>query len=822
MQPLLTVDFPLMTEDRSGSNGFRHARSHTGILPAAAFPRHMRRRRRILGPLLGLGAASFGILASLARGTSETAWISSRFERPSWLLDGKDLPLLVALFVFGSFTVLDLLAVLVLQILPDLFDRCGPRIWMAIKAHACVALCCAIHYAFAFFAEAKLMVGDHMILRNVVWINTTPVEWYIFAVIFTVSEKGSWADSSKVYFFMNTTHIFTMILVFATSRPLVLGLWILTCCSFALMTQQIFQCCLLEETKVVAKRLRTTCVILWSAYPLLHAARRLGFISPWFEQVVAISIVDVLTKAATFVAILLSRFMVTISSINTTLQLVLASNDVIVVVDQAFVLTDRLRSIPFLTNFFNDDDAEKSLLSMCINEEHQDRLWNAARVADMQPYGAPSPTCIVAFQVRNGQGQVRAECIVSKCFSVRPGTGTRIVGIAVASMSYFGPTIPRQGCSDVASQAAGSESVMILHSQSQQALPKSVNGANMQLLLALHNCTHALRLPPGVSMMVRNILLEPSLPRALFLCDPTATEVSVVAASEKFSTIFPALSVPQSLTGLFPGDCVRRIIAASALDDLFFYEKEGVELRVGLRVTFSVLPLNHLSLMDTTNLALRFGVLLIDALEQKKDLDGPWTSIADQLDPTGLNSSWSLVKSLFCSLPRRPSLDLHQLEQHIQQEQKRDQQIQQENQPILPRHRYWYHVAGRLMLVGADTSVCVLAAVLVVHCGSVWSVFLEMPEADQSYPEDVSGEVLCSTLSESHRQMRAALVVARPDLDPQATDDALILAPEDGNSIFATALRIEVPDDTVPEHTRSCTGLSESQDSISLSQHLDD
>jgi hypothetical protein len=490
-----------------------------------------------------------------------------RLEVPPWSEEGSDTPVLLACIFFSSMLFVDVAVLYAINTIQSLVPLCSAQVMPVVMVHIVIGCIALVSYVLEYILETKVVLGDVLIMRFVQSLLTSPLLWYIFCKLFTHCEKR---DMRILYAFTVATQVFGFGLVSSASPSMDIFSW---CCftgCFRSMFRTVYRLPLLHDSIVMGQWCRLSWFALWSGYPCVMMARRLGLVSVWFEQILLWPILDIMLKTVTCTACILLRFASTLASVSGTMQLALASHDLLVILDEDLRLMEFVRSTPALLHNFKRGTHE-SLLSMCVNDEHRNRLLKAARCADTARPWEPSQKCMVTFLLSSGTGEMFTECLVSKCIQ-----GQRMVGITVTNLqgSFFRKDVLEE-------YTRMEESISQVGKQSQTSLRSPPHKA---LSLALHNCTEVFQLSSSVSTMLQEVLLQAILPSALAIYDRRESEAAIVAASACFESFFPSLSLPAPLSSLLRSEATRRVCIASELPDVCVYEQE-TRLDNGLTVS---------------------------------------------------------------------------------------------------------------------------------------------------------------------------------------------------------------------------------------------
>jgi hypothetical protein len=527
---------------------------------------------------------------------------------PEWQTRHNVLMMFAAV-LFSSLTVAMAVVLGLLSVIHDSLDLWSLRIKSGLRAHLFICVSGSVHYISEWTFERHLVVkmedgGDHLITRNFHWLVSTPLQLYIYSLVF--SDPGMRHSMVPIYCWCVSMQIFGILMMVTTYSG---ECCVLSCVSFVAMFAMLAQVPLLPETSDLARKSLVPMIALWSCYPCCTWLASSGVVSRETEQLYLYPFLDCCTKCLTLGSVLMARVVRTLASIDGSLQLVMAAHDLLLVVDPSFRLLEAVRDAPQLSSYFASDDSERNLLALCSGEDQKALLHQVAQTADLQPFGAPSPKCMVVFKLRGGVGEVLTECYMSKCVQ-----GRRTVGIAVRSVS---------GHPDLEAVGSGVMDIDAGSSISEHFEALSIPPNEMQLELALHNCATVLELDPALAAALRRIFLDhPTTPTALFLFERNEqAEMTLLAVSSAFATAFgsclPTPATPCEMANVLREEDIEHLQTALEIEELVAYQLEGAQLPA-VRATSSVtvLPLNRLSVTASTS-EVRIGVLLMESVSPR-------------------------------------------------------------------------------------------------------------------------------------------------------------------------------------------------------------
>eukprot|EP00747_Dinoflagellata_sp_TGD_P215871 gnl/TRDRNA2_/TRDRNA2_88506_c0_seq1.p1 gnl/TRDRNA2_/TRDRNA2_88506_c0~~gnl/TRDRNA2_/TRDRNA2_88506_c0_seq1.p1 ORF type:complete len:508 (-),score=70.93 gnl/TRDRNA2_/TRDRNA2_88506_c0_seq1:220-1743(-) len=389
----------------------------------------LRVARKVL--LLNAGIAIYLILSWMRHFIYES-FAMPTLTVPEWFGSGIRWPTQIAavtLAMMGSF---DVAALRMMSVLQQFINETGLRMKRSLKAHLLISISGTVIYSSYCICQRHILApGDdsspHLLLHNFHWTFSCPLQWYVFSQCYT---RASQSDMLDVYMYCFAFHIAGILHMLALDVSLQCVLFVLAVISYVCMLWKVFCLPLIPEGVQVARRVQIWTTCLWSAYPVVKVSAMTGLIGIWSEQVFAYSMLDIVAKALTLSSIMISRCVLTLADTRGTLELTKASLDLVFVVDDSFRMLEALYCTTPASKSLSQMLEVKTMLQLCINSEHQDRLMNAARKADAQAVGLPPPRCIVAFKLPCDQGELLCQCHTSQCVQNR-----RTVGVQVESIS---------------------------------------------------------------------------------------------------------------------------------------------------------------------------------------------------------------------------------------------------------------------------------------------------------------------------------------------------------------------------------------------------
>mmetsp|Transcript_16758 Transcript_16758/g.52540 ORF Transcript_16758/g.52540 Transcript_16758/m.52540 type:complete len:616 (-) Transcript_16758:157-2004(-) len=519
----------------------------------------------------------------------------------AWVGDSKA-PFLMSASIFGSQSLASLVLVYCLGNMRELTDWWGERHQNVLLLYACFSSVGVLMYGFKYTSKTLLCVhadgvGEYLFARNLHWIVSTPAQWFVFSQVCT---KSTEEEMVPIYIDTVAMHVFGMAMFFVGEIRMQWFCFFTSSYYFVHMFWLVFQLKLHKDMVSVGTRVRCATLVVWILFPIAVALRWLGYLDAWTEQVLVMSFLDIVAKSVTFSSIIVSRVVLTLARINGTVQLVLSSHDLTLAINETWHLLDDDQTNGVIATYFGETSDSAMLLDLCIDQEHQERLIQAARIADGQGLCVNPPKATVVLRGPGGC-EMLAECLVSKILH-----GRRIVGVAVASQ--VGNSLNNLNKQDDAlmeeyNELAPSEiSVSSIQSRS----------VDMQTRLALHNICDVLRLESRMQRMLSMIFLQPTIPCALFAFDPTAgVQPAVVVASQRLQALFFHQStMPQPLTGIFDSRMVDTIVLALQTEEVvIMHQWRNVRLAPNHLCEVTMVPLTRMPSMSCSASSMDLGIL---------------------------------------------------------------------------------------------------------------------------------------------------------------------------------------------------------------------
>jgi len=515
--------------------------------------------------------------------------------------------MLIATIIFIILSIGLVVIIGILDLLLESMDKWNVEIKRGLHAHLFVCVTGVVFYSVGYYSSTYFVVttdildGEHLIARNFHWLVSTPLEWYIYKLCFLRPDEPS--KMVTVYASCAAMQIFGILMCVT---PFPVFFFVASSVCFVLMFWMLYKLPQVPETAAVGRRVLDFHLFLWSAYPVAQLGRSAGWLSVSQQQVLVHSFLDCCAKGLSFSAILVARLTRTLTSMTGAIQMMVSTHDVVLIVDETFRLLEPLRDqSPLFHDTAAANGVMKSLLELCANEEHRERLERVAQAADRQPSGMSSPKCMLNFKLRQDLGEVKTTCFVSKC-----AQGRRIIGITFIA--------PRGEYAQPAAGAAARSATEALESVSAASgLHSAAQRSGAAWDPALHSCSALLQLAPWLSELVRAIFKDsPTVPSALVVFDRRAmADASVETASAAFSAHMSGLSMPFALSKLLGHNDIERLLSTAFLEDLSIYQFRGAELASGARVVLSMLWLNRLSKAARSS-DVRVGVLTLEPISR--------------------------------------------------------------------------------------------------------------------------------------------------------------------------------------------------------------
>lgn len=171
-----------------------------------------------------------------------------------------------------------------------------------------LGLCVYSHFAFGsgtFLSMKSLDGGPHLGLRNVFWLLSTPCQWFCFASALTAATSKDLFKTVIATIVMQTTGIGFL----AASGVVWRAIWfIASCIAFVVMFDEAFKLPRLQDFQQISSVALRVELLIWTLYPVAMCLRLAGVTSPWWEQVLVYSVLDIVTKTITLSVILATQF----------------------------------------------------------------------------------------------------------------------------------------------------------------------------------------------------------------------------------------------------------------------------------------------------------------------------------------------------------------------------------------------------------------------------------------------------------------------------------------------------------------------------------
>mmetsp|Transcript_51934 Transcript_51934/g.121576 ORF Transcript_51934/g.121576 Transcript_51934/m.121576 type:complete len:745 (+) Transcript_51934:50-2284(+) len=513
----------------------------------------------------------------------------------------QNAPFLVAATVFTLQALVTTTALCLVRVWQEFSQEWGHRFLRCLKAHASLSLFAAIVYGTEYFSTTHLVArhpvyGDHLIFRNLHWLFVTPWQWFIYASLCTT------ASASEIWSIAYPTvalHILALLMLLCTLPSLRFVCFGFSSLCEAIMFQRVFALHRLPEMYRVSSFIGRWKFGLWTAYPVVCFLRMLDCISGWSEQVVLYTILDVSTKALTLSLIVAARCAQFISNINGTLQLVLSSNDLTLVVNDEWEILEGPQALPIVAHYLGNVSA-KSLLHLCSGADHEHRLCEAARLADSQRITstATTPKCIISFVLPTGK-EMLTECMVSKAVEGSRMVGMTVTGFRDAEDDAFDHHSKEELSTIYSDDGVGLQPVDEMQVQQPVLYPRAPLESDMQVSMGIHNCCEYLQMSGRMRQDLLDVFTQTSAMSALYIwdsdVDPLANASVVVVSPLLRMLLFAQLQIPTTFDNVVDSGTLQSISTALTLTSLVMYQRTNVVLRNGVTCRLTVLPLQGLS-----------------------------------------------------------------------------------------------------------------------------------------------------------------------------------------------------------------------------------
>jgi len=516
-----------------------------------------------------------------------------RSEEVHWISNGR-LPFFTAFGLFFAQFTLSFILHSILRGMKELADCWGVRFQQALQLHQAASILGALSYLEKLLCRTLYIVevggkGKYLITRHMHWLVSTPTQWYAFGLTCT---RATPEELGALYEATVNMQIHGILML--TSNQRLSWFCLISSCGFFIeMFWRAFRLPLLKDMEIVGNRIRWANFVVWVLFPVAVLLRWADLIDAWTEQVLIFSSLDVLAKAITFMGILIARVVLWLAHINGIVQLVVSSHDFLVAVDEVWQLVESPKS-PLISRIFGAADSgdweEPTLCDLCINEEHQNRLESAARIADSSQLGTASPKVTVALRATGiDGGEFLVECLVSKCLH-----GRRIVGISVVSQSGNRPLMdltnsipfqPAEECIDWDQDSVESCSM------------KSQGGVDVQFALALHNCCDTLGFNSRLRRLLTQLLVQNELACGMFVwaTDSECKIIPTVLVCSPKLQDYRQEGMPTPLHNFLSAPSLANVLGAHEDRVIALHTWRRATLARGEPAVLSTLPLNRLS-----------------------------------------------------------------------------------------------------------------------------------------------------------------------------------------------------------------------------------
>jgi hypothetical protein len=420
--------------------------SSPGGVRALGLTRSRGRRSTCLLVAVVLVASLVVVLLNFGdRSESTAAWLRSyaaeglvmpRFVAPAWLDGTSRQPLFIATAAFFALTCWNLVTQIIIfhPSLSSLVDEWSKQLRLGFTAHLLISTLSLFSYLEMAFGGVQLVTGkgEHLLVRNFVWALSNPTQWYVFACSFTSATQNHMISIIGATSLM---HLFGILMLLVKRSDMMWFCFWASSAYFVVMFQIAFEMEHLRETRHVSRRILHVWLILWSMYPIASFAQYAGMISDWTAQVVVYSFLDVLTKCASFSAIITSRMLLTLETLSQMSKFVNTTYDVVLVVDDGFMLIEVVHTPPLLEPCWEALGNASTLLSLCVSDQHASLLSQTAARIDGEAVGVTPPKCMASLKFSQEVGEVSAEWLVARCTLGRRMIGMKILSVSGAGLS---------------------------------------------------------------------------------------------------------------------------------------------------------------------------------------------------------------------------------------------------------------------------------------------------------------------------------------------------------------------------------------------------
>mmetsp|Transcript_56662 Transcript_56662/g.104900 ORF Transcript_56662/g.104900 Transcript_56662/m.104900 type:complete len:770 (-) Transcript_56662:31-2340(-) len=551
--------------------------------------------------------------------------VELKFVELPWLNDSNTITVMAATF----FSIQTAVAFSTLALVSYWYefskDAWSQRFLQSIWAHSFVSVVGAVIYGVVALSRFHVVArhpehGDHLILRNVEWMLVTPLQWFTYAHVCTTAELR---HVLRLCIPATGVHLFSIAMLVCGSPLVRKGLLISSCACFVVTFHMVAALPRVPEMARLARHVIQVAFLLWLLYPMAYFLRVTGHVSQWTEQVACYTILDVATKGVTFTSILVARFAQYLSNISGSLQIVLSSHDLTLVVDEAFRIVSGPQSVPVVAHYLDHLSGKDSLLEMCRSPEHAARLAEAARVADAQPFGATAitPKCMVAFSLPTGQ-TLETECMLSKS-----NNGNRVICITVKGLVEEEQDIQDladvDDLSTIRSFGTDARSVAKRNDNPQAGLAtatastpwRAPREADMQVTMSIHNCCQFLNLDGRMQQSLHTLFTQMHVLCALSIWDSTTGvlgQANVVAMSLLLRQLcFEKAEMPILLEHMVDKETLS-YMGKPLTSDIIMYQRQRVQLPNGILCNMTVMPLNWLAGQSEAESDIRLHVLVLE------------------------------------------------------------------------------------------------------------------------------------------------------------------------------------------------------------------
>lgn len=253
----------------------------------------------------------------------------------AWIIENRQevsvnpqTPFLVALIVYGMQTLLTGLCLLAVVRRTFYVGSLAPplaRAEKSLRIYLVVSITAMMTYTYLTFSSGSFLIvmspagGPHYLCRNLLWLVSTPGQWYAYCVACTAANRRQISSVITATIMMQLCGI---LMLTTGNFALILTFFLLGTTSFLAMFRCVFILPCVEDYSYLAKRLLVLEMILWSLYPVTVLLRLFGLINWWTEQVLVFTLLDVSTKSVTLTLILVCHFFTVVQEADRAFKLI--------------------------------------------------------------------------------------------------------------------------------------------------------------------------------------------------------------------------------------------------------------------------------------------------------------------------------------------------------------------------------------------------------------------------------------------------------------------------------------------------------------------